>query len=274
MIVDGTTPTSSILIFRDFFKFVKDYFYVPEYGGNEKWFNEFFERLKECFVKDDSFSEDIYSGYYNMGLPKTKNYISYYDAFELFLSDVGLSDSEWDGDIEHSSRIPYVNAPWESWGYERLEKTDDYFWFLVLLMQRMGSLTEYEYIDLMGGLKALYERGYTEKFDIKWFEPLQNWIIAKRMGDEIANSKISIKSFSLPISIMKGFEPDDVSSIPEYDIDENYLIIDGSFYHRDKVMLAITASGGFAQALERQDLEPKITNVASLLGKRKRRGKK
>ena len=41
-----------------------------------------------------------------------------------------------------------------------------------------------------------------------------------------------------------------------------------------KVFKAITAAGGFAQALETQDLEGKVTNVGRLLNEKKKDKKK
>jgi hypothetical protein len=265
--------TTSIFALRDFFNMFGKHYNIPDSVFNSPWFDDFFNHLDDCFSRDDLFSEDFYKGYFDMGLPKSKDYISHFDSFEIFLRDMGIEDSDWDGDLLHSSRLHFISAPWYSWGYERLKSTNDYFWFLVLFIQRMGSLTEYESMDFTNTLMAVHNRGLSQYFDMEWFSPLNSWIGSRKIMDEFALSKGSIKSFKIPDYIMKGFESDDISSVPEYDVEDLYLNVNGNFYHIDKVMLAITASGGFAQALERQDLEPKVTNVASLIGKRRRRKK-
>lgn len=271
MYLYGTTPTTSLYVINDFFSLLNKYFKIP-IEEKPEWFKRFYVSLVRSIESDFSFEENVLEGYFDMGLPKRREYVSYYDAFEQTLKDLGLENSEWEGDLDVSQRVSFNYAPWgDGWGYERLDSTNDYYWFLVLFLQRMGSFSEYESMDVNKIFINLYESGNEDKFNIKWFEPLVNWIKSKQMMDEFSASKTSIKSLNLKGLNIEGFEPDDISAIPEYDVEEDYVNIKGNFYHRNKVMLAITASGGFAQALERQDLEPKLTNVARILGKNKKR---
>ncbi len=65
-------------------------------------------------------------------------------------------------------------------------------------------------------------------------------------------------------SVPKGVEPIDISNIPDYLLEDNPQIImkDSKVYLKIDVEKAITAAGGLAQTMERQDLEGKTTNGA------------
>lgn len=71
------------------------------------------------------------------------------------------------------------------------------------------------------------------------------------------------KPNSVDEDIIKSLDPVDISSIPEYVIDSLYR--HGSYYYKPSdIRKMITASSQTAQALERQDLEDKITPTNTL----------
>lgn len=65
-------------------------------------------------------------------------------------------------------------------------------------------------------------------------------------------------------SVPENVEPIDISNIPDYLLEDNPQIImkDSKVYLKIDVEKAITAAGGLAQTMERQDLEGKTTNGA------------
>lgn len=248
------------------------------------WMREFINKLSDAVVTDYSYNlEEVddgeeektefnpYEHYYNMKLPKSSEYLLWFDNFNDGMNKMGLGISEWYESTTASNRAFFIKEPWETFSRERLEKTGDYFWFLVAFIQKFGSPSQYEASDVRKICEELDSLGHNIEFSMKWFEPLRVWISTRRLHDEFSGK--TMKSLNIDFSNVDFslLEPDDITAIPEYDLEDEYLSDNGNFYHKDKVLLAITASGGLAQALERQDLEPKITNVSTLLGKHKKR---
>jgi hypothetical protein len=277
-------PSVSDRALFEFFEMLSEYYDIPNNWflrnspiPEREWMRNLTVALADAVTEDLFWDDDgnIYKGHFEMNLPKSDEYLRWYEAFNETLLDLGMGLSEWYESLI-GNRSHYVISPWEDYSLERLKETGDYFWFLVLFLQRFGSSSEYETSEVRDTIVNLYELGHEERFNIAWFKPLDVWMKAQMLRDEF-NSRGTMKSFSNVDFSNVDFttlEADDVSAIPEYDVDDNFISRDGKFYHRDKVLLAITAAGGFAQALERQDLEPKITNVATLLGKGKRKKKK
>lgn len=239
----------------------------------QDWFDSFVNSLHEAMCIDGWAEPDkLYDFYYDMKLPKSDIYMVWFKAFSDTYEELGLELSEFGGDFDSTGDYLFTSPPWETFSLERLEQTKDYFWFLVLLIQKFGSSTEFSPYDVKAIFLKLDEKGYTKKFNFDWFKPLEVWMTSHHMMNEFRSNKISLKSLTsedfskLDFSSIK---PDDINEIPEYEINETYFNVNDNYYHVDKVLLAISAAGGMAQALERQDLEPKVTTVSSLLKKKK-----
>jgi hypothetical protein len=281
---NGSPCVSDTTFFR-FFELLHERYDIPKnwYLKNSRneeteWFNDFVDSLYKAVYFDGYYQPgSIYDSYFNMKLPKSEIYMVWYEVFNNTLTELGMDESEFVGDMDSTGDFLFREAPWETFSYSRLKETNDYFWFLVLFIQKFGSTTQYTADDVKRVLINLYDKGYTKKFDFDWFKPFEVWMTSNYMMKDFYNRKFSLKSLGLDDFSKLDFseiQPDAITDIPEYEINETYFNINDNYYHVDKVLLAISASGGLAQALERQDLEPKVTTVSSLLNKKKKRGRK
>lgn len=275
--VSGNVLPEFYTLISDYVDIPRHWFFSESVHPEKEWMKNFSFALARAVEKDYSFEDNMYEGYFDMKLPKSEDYLAWYDRFEETIEELGMGLSEFHGSVSSTSRSTYISTPWDSWSYERLKETNDYFWFLVVTLQRFGCSTEYQISEVRETLSRLYELGHENLFNMEWFQPLNTWITTQHLKEEYG-SKLTVKSLSNTSFSNVNFsllEPDDVTAIPEYDLSDDYVVNNGNFYHKDKVLLAITAAGGMAQALERQDLEPKVTSVAQLLGKtKKKRGKR
>lgn len=251
--------------------------------------DEFFELLSIKYgfldVKDDYFNlgKDFYvslskavyefedkelSEYYvDMQLPKSEKYLKWFDDFTRLFWQLGLSDSMINEE-DAGLRVFYQSAPWENEYYEKLQETNDFWWFLVCMIQKFGSSSE---VSTAYETRKVFEevviKEKFEGFDLNWFENLHTWFLRNKMMKEYKNSVPKQEEvFNVDFSQLKSV---DINNIPEYDLDE-YFYFNGDYYDPIEVRLAITASGGLAQSLERQDLEGKVTTASSLLKKKKK----
>lgn len=279
-------------------------------GIHEQASHHFFELLEQVGVIDDSsetkkwteilssytqhasnIGSDYFSGdedstlddfYRDMNLEKSDKYIVWFDTFSEIMSAFG--DVEYESDLDDMP--PQHNwwvdeCPWEpSYSdtsgstYLKLKETGDFFWFLIVCIQRLGSVVGLSWRDIYSVKKVLVEVSQDHKDAIDWsiFYPLNSWISAKSL--ESSFKKRSLKSVSKDLQSinlnLEEINAIDVHEIPEFDLEENYIRYENNYYEVGDVVRAITASGGLAQSLERQDLEPKVTTVNSLLKKKKK----
>jgi hypothetical protein len=228
--------------------------------------SEFLSKLDEAvFDFDNKTLDDLY---YDTGLEKSDFYAQYYDEFDKIMFLMGFSETEW-VDGECPAKHLYYETPWEEGGltYDALHATNDFWWFLVVMIQRFGSSSTERSFDVMNRL--LSHENVTSLIK-KWMSPLS--VLTTRLDLMREYESKNVKNFakedfsSVDLSNLKSI---DITNIPEYDLDE-YVHWEGNYYKPMDVWLAITASGGFAQALEKQDLEPKVTNSNVLLDKKKK----
>jgi hypothetical protein len=232
------------------------------------------DRLDEVFFSRESY--EILSDYYvDLGIPNSEVYVSWYDELSNALEKMGMGNSAYYGPMYNGEAYHHVLfelAPWDNEFYEELKSTNDYWWFLVCLFSKIGSVT----IDGLGAthvaeilLKIEDEKigGYSSN----WLKPLDIWIKKFQLMEEYKNISLkSISDFNLSNLDLSNIDFVDITNIPEYELDK-YIGYDGKYYEPFELFKAITASGGFAQALEKQDLEPRVANVNSILRKNKKR---
>lgn len=227
---------------------------------------KFLEKLDSAvFNFENSNLEDLH---YDTGLEKSEEYMRNYLEFDKMMFLMGFSETQW-FDGECPAKHLYHETPWEEAGlvYDALQDTGDFWWFLVLMTQRFGSSSTERANEVMERI-LMHEDVYTAL--TRWMHPLS--ILTTRLALMMEYEKRKSENFtkedfsSVDFTRLKSI---DIDTIPEYDLDE-YVFWQGRYYEPKDVWLAITASGGFAQALERQDLEPKVTNANVLADKKKK----
>lgn len=243
----------------------------------------FFINLSEAVTsEEDTYNLDSFNGeyakdcYMNLNLPKSDAYMHHLNYFIELMNKSGYS-SYWEYDYYEipSNKSEFSEMAWEKNGttYELLRETGDYWWFLVAFSQVYSSWLYMSFGELNRFLHSVNQKGM-KGFSEDWFVPLKTFYAREEIRVEFENSKN--KSFDK--STLKNVDFSTLNSvnvnyIPEYDLDD-YVENEGNFYDPFDVYLAITASGGFAQSLERQDLEGSVENIGKMIKKRKKKVKR
>lgn len=239
------------------------------------YLEDFFENLENAVYYYEYDNVDDY--YMDLGLKKSSEYIARYDKFSDFMFKIGLGESSayLENDKGQYS-VYYGGLPCEGDFYDKLKETGDYWWFLVCFLQKLGSpASQWETREVDDIIDRIVELSKMDKskFSLEWFLPLKSYITSKSIEDEYKNQSIdSIYKSSSDFNFDEIPEAD-LTDVPEFEIEDSYIEKNGKYYDPLDVYRAITASGGLAQALERQDLEDKVT-TANMLYKKKKLGKK
>jgi hypothetical protein len=132
-----------------------------------------------------------------------------------------------------------------------LKKTGDFFYMHAMMMILFGGITE-KYL-----FKAALENNIELLKDI--YLGFKVHVTAKKMMKEFSERDV-LKASSFT-HLAQAVNPQE---IPPYVFDSNAVIEQGgNYYLTYDIIKALTAAGGVAQALERQDLEGGVTNAAS-----------
>lgn len=257
---------------------------LPYYSDSEDaqstydYLKDFSEKLENAVY---SYNYDLYDNYteyyFDMGIEKSKSYFEYYKNFTDYMWDIGLGVSEaYFAKDEGFHSIYEGDNPWENDFYFKLEETGDYWWFLVCMIQKVSSPCSDGFTPNASEVIEEIEKTYKNSdngFSFEWFLPFKSFLVSQKIMNEYKNYTIkSIESMSSSVNFSSLAEVD-LTNIPEYEIEDSYIENEGKYYDPLDVYRAITASGGMAQALERQDLEDKITTVNSLTKKKKKNKK-
>lgn len=256
------------------------YYYENEedFQSTYKHLEEFSEKLEEAVYAFNYDLEDNYDAYYfDMNVEKSDEYVKNFDNFSDFMWDIGLGNSEAYFDRDEGFHAIYEGPnPWEDDLYYELKETGDYWWFLVCMIQKISSPCGEWFTPNMSDVIEILEENYKNSdngFSFEWFLPLKSFLVSQKIMNEYKNYTIkSIESMSSSVDFSSLAEVD-LTNIPEYEIEDSYIENEGKYYDPLDVYRAITAAGGMAQALERQDLEDKITTVNSLTKKKKKNKK-
>jgi hypothetical protein len=236
-----------------------------------EFLDELFLSLQQSsFVsEEDGISPERY--YVDMGAPKSSLYYEYYKKIHKLIQFMGESRSEWYGK-EYGLRVFYEteNTPWETYSIERLKRTEDFYWFLVLVIQRIGSCTSKYGDHILANLEKI-GKSIPGTFSLNWFSPFYRWFDRNKLMSEFSSIQKSINTDDFIPENYSYINPVDSSEIAEYDVGDRYRVFDGKYYDVMDIALAITASGGLAQSLERQDLEPSVTGVGKILRAKKKK---
>jgi hypothetical protein len=132
-----------------------------------------------------------------------------------------------------------------------LKKTGDFFYMHAMVMILFGGITE-KYL-----FKAALEENEELLKDI--YLGFKVNVTAKKMMKEFSEKDV-LKA----VSFTNLADPVNPSEVPPYALDSTSIVEkDGNYYLTYDILRALTAAGGVAQALERQDLEGGVTNAAS-----------
>jgi hypothetical protein len=253
---------------------MKNFYYyedIDDVWSTFKYLDDFSSNLENSVYKYGY--EGVENYYFNMGIKPSENYVKYFDEFKDFMWELGYGVSEAYFDEDDGLGTIYRHGlPCENDYYNKLKETGDYWWFLVCMIQKFSSGCEKDYTPSMeevsGDILKHYEN-FTSGFSFDWFLPLKHYLHAKKLENEFSNR--SLKSFNSYYSNVdfSGINEADISEVPEYEVEERFVNHGNKYYNRIDVFLAITASGGMAQSLERQDLEDKITTISRLRKKKK-----
>lgn len=183
---------------------------------------------------------------------------NFMEPLKLFEMEISQSPYDIDFDvelgpfevIEHNNEDELLSS-----AYDRLKSSSDF----------LTSLFYYQLICsiLVGGINNVFALD-----DLDYEEYLQPY---KALFPKAVVSILQTEYDGVAIkSVPNDLEPLDTSYIPEYLLMDNPHIIykNGKPYLKLDIMQAITAAGGLAQTLERQDLEGKMTNVGRLSDKK------
>jgi hypothetical protein len=249
------------------------YYYedIDDAWSDFNYLNEFSSMLTKALYQYDY--DGLKNYYFNMGIKPSEDYIKHFDEFNDFMWELGYGVSEAHFDADDGLGTIYRKGlPCENDYYNELKKTGDYWWFLICVMQKFSSPCDEDYTP---GMEEISEdimehyQSFTNGFSFDWFFPLKHYLHAKKLENEF--SRKSLKSFSSYYSNVdfSNIKEADISEVPEYEVEEIFINHGNKYYNKMDVFLAITAAGGVAQALERQDLEDKITTVGRLRKKNK-----
>jgi hypothetical protein len=115
-----------------------------------------------------------------------------------------------------------------------------------------------------------YYSKFPSGFSFNWFLPLRDYFNAKKLEAEFSNKSLKSISSQYENVDFSTIKEVDVSAVPEYELEDGFVNYGNRYYNRFDVLLAITAAGGLAQSLERQDLEGKVTTVGRLRKNKKK----
>jgi len=176
--------------------------------------------------------------------------------------------------LQRYDNIIANNGDYPSWGFDTydavkidvpdLEKKAD--WAFIALFRSdsfAASLFLFQFLAsaFLGGIDNDDTYQYLDHTPvIEAYEAFAPKAVAYILGKEYNEDTIK----SIPMDIEKMVSPLDITGIPTYLLEGNPNIVmkKGRVYLKVDIAKAIAAAGGFAQALERQDLEGKLTNKA------------
>lgn len=211
--------------------------------------DKIFNLVEELYRNENMSLEEAYSkidGNYSVVF----DFFSALKNFDAAMQNIPLTPS-WAADVDSHYDFPKIENL-ELIVDEALQKLRDNNKFI-------GQLFYYQVVvtGLIGGFD---DDGVVNYIDFSSFlEPykaLRPKAVAYILQTEYTGGTVK----SVPSTV----EPIDVSIYPEYLIMDNPHIFyqDGKAYLKIDIMNAMTAAGGFAQVLERQDLEGGTTNAA------------
>jgi len=133
-----------------------------------------------------------------------------------------------------------------------LKKTGDLFYFYVMMLVYFGGITIYHHMH--------QSIPFFEEDLERYFRPIKVYVTAKKMEKEFSEMDVH-KAYNYTSLV----EPIDDSEFSPYLLEDTTAVIhkEGKYYLTEDVLKALTATGGVAQALERQDLEGGMENAAS-----------
>lgn len=265
---DNLSPIRLELHQAVFFLAYDIYRYWELYDSKED--EEFYD---EAYIKDYLINHKV--PYFDMKLPNSSSFLPWFENFDRVMKNI---DDDLTSGLERGEGYSFhfwenKPAPWRPGGvsYDKLQETGDFFWFLVCVIQRFGSLVRYnpEAVSKLL-LKFIKQRPNDLNLDI--FKPLESFAFRNKLIAQYG--KITLKSLKEEVDLEKldfsKLVPLDIQKTPEYELFSSYHN-NGNYYAEDDIIqLAITASGAMAQSLERQDLEPKILTKYQLKKKAKR----
>ena len=138
--------------------------------------------------------------------------------------------------------------------------------YKLLETESSGAAIQIFYILMLIYLSGTHETEYEKLrkyINLSWFEPLRPYVQARKLQNKVQAGERILAAKSISELIV---EPLSASLIPEYLLVDNDAVLEhnGNLYAVEDVLLAITAAGGVAQALERQDLEGKNDKLGRL----------
>ena len=226
--------------------------------GDDFFVNQIFSLIKESFLRGENpnkYVNEIKDTYqYDF------DFVSALKDFDFYLSSLPY-DFTWSLYVEPPNFIHVDDLSGVvKEAFFKLKQEQDF----------VRSLFYYQVIcfSLVGGISdslAIEEIDYS--FYLKPFEAVKPKAIVFILQKEYVGEEFVVKS------VPDFLEPLDTSFIPEYLMSDNDQIfyVDGKPYLKIDFLRAITAAGGVAQTLEKQDLEGKVTNANDKSDNKKRK---
>jgi hypothetical protein len=207
---------------------------LEEYCKDTEIVGMFFDEMEAFAYGEENFKTRMTS----------RKYLSYLKEFDTLLSD-SIYPPDWDYYEPHSNLLPFDEER-VGRAFDLLKEEGDLFHLFVLVCVFVGGCEDTALVPTF----SEYLKGILK--DIK------SYITAKKMEREFSQADV-LKA----VSYTHLAEPVDVSAMPPYLLNSSGVVTHGGkYYLTDDIIKALTASGGVAQALERQDLEGGITNAA------------
>lgn len=210
--------------------------------------NDIFDQV-EMLMRDPSYKLDEALSYLNDHYTESFDFFS---ALEKYDTQLITSDytPRWALEEDAFDVVPAEHL--DELGTEaflRLVKEDDFikslFYYQILCTAFLGGM----------GDELIYDEIDHSEF-LPPYKTLRPKAVAYILQQDYQGGTIK--------SVPEGVEPIDITNIPGYLLEDNPQIImkDNKVYLKIDVEKAITAAGGLAQTMERQDLEGKTTNGA------------
>lgn len=230
-----------------------------------------FQKWVKTFAGDDSgYLDDLYEAAigYLLGSEHENNWDSV-DYFNLSINsplyiahlkefDTKLALSEYTPDWGmYEPNVNVLDFPPDRVenAVRQVKQTGDLFYFYVMMLVYFGGITIYHHTK-----QAL---PYFTQDLIRYLRPLKVYVTARKMEKEYSRADV-LKAVG-HADLAEPINPDDFAP---YLLESNSVVRkDGKYYLTEDIIKAMTAAGGVAQALERQDLEGGMENAASKQGR-------
>lgn len=190
--------------------------------------------------------------YFNLSITSPL-YIAHLKEFDMKLA-ISEYTPDWGISEPNAEALDFPPERIED-AISKVKNTGDLFYFYVMMIVYFGGFTIYHHTH-----QAI--PFYQEDLE-RYLRPLKVYVTARKMEKEYSGEDVR-----KAVSNAELAEPINPEDFPPYLLESNSVVRkNGKYYLTEDIIKAMTAAGGMAQALERQDLEGGMENAARKQGR-------